>query len=349
VLRLTLNGPDLVVTGRAPPAAAALPIDPRSSVPAVSLIEQPADLPWTARLDLLGSDGFSRDFVIETETTGTAMLRFGDGQHGQRPADGSLFLATYRVGNGLAGNVGAAAIAHVVSADSGLPGATNPMPADGGVEPETALAIRRDAPQAFEVQERAVTEADYATVSARNPAVAQAAATFRWTGSWYTAFVTADRADRAAVDARFETDLAGYLEYYRMAGIDLEVNGPVLVPLKIDLFVCVDPSYLRGDVLQSLLARLGSRVGPDGVLGLFHPSRLAFGQPVYLSAVYATAQHVPGVQSVTVDTFARLFDDTGTGLRDGVLPMSRLELAQCANDPDFPDHGVLTIATGGGR
>jgi predicted phage baseplate assembly protein len=318
-------------------------------VPALSLVEQPSDLPWTVQPDLLGSDGFSRDFVVEVETGGTAMLRFGDGQHGERPADGAVFLATYRVGNGQAGNVGATAIAHVVSADSGLAGVVNPMPAAGGVEPETALAIRRDAPQAFEVQERAVTEADYATVSARNPAVSQAAATFRWTGSWYTSFVTADRADGLAVDQGFETGLADYLEYYRMAGVDLEVSGPVLVPLKIDLFVCVDPSYLRADVLGSLLARLGSGVGPDGVPGLFHAGRLAFGQPVYLSTVYATAQQVPGVQSVTVDTFARLFDDAGTGLRDGVLPMSRLELAQCANDPDFPDHGVLTIAAGGGR
>src|SRR5262249_6006093 len=52
VLRLTVNGPDLIVTGRPPPAAAALPIDPRTGVPAISLIEQSSDLPWTARRDL---------------------------------------------------------------------------------------------------------------------------------------------------------------------------------------------------------------------------------------------------------------------------------------------------------
>jgi hypothetical protein len=52
---------------------------------------------------------------------------------------------------------------------------------------------------------------------------------------------------------------------------------------------------------------------------------------------------------VTVKTFARAVDDAGTGLITGELPMGRAELAQCANDPNYPDHGVLTITMGGGR
>ena len=48
-----------------------------------------------------------RDFVVEVETSGRARLRFGDDEHGQRPTTGGpRFAATYRVGNGVAGNVG---------------------------------------------------------------------------------------------------------------------------------------------------------------------------------------------------------------------------------------------------
>ncbi len=42
-------------------------------------------------------------------------------------------------------------------------------------------------------QERAVTEEDYTTVLKRHPEVQKAVAIFRWTGSWYTVFVTIDR------------------------------------------------------------------------------------------------------------------------------------------------------------
>ncbi len=61
----------------------------------------------------------------------------------------------------------------------------------------------------------------------------RAAATFRWTGSWHTVFVTADRFGGAAVDAAFETGLRAELERYRMAGYDLEVDAPVFVPLEL--------------------------------------------------------------------------------------------------------------------
>jgi predicted phage baseplate assembly protein len=250
---------------------------------------------------------------------------------------------------GIVVDVAATSIAHIVSADTNLTSVTNPMAAAGGVDPETPLAIRRDAPQAYLVQERAVTEPDYADMALRTPGVAHAVATQRWTGSWYTVYVTADRDGGAAVDDDFAAAVVDDLDVYRMAGYDVDVNGPTLVALKIELFICVLPPYLRADVHQALLMRLGSQVGPNGVRGLFHPDNFTFGQPVYLSAVVAAAQEVPGVQSVTVTTFARAVDDPGTGLITGELPMGRTELAQCANDPNFPDHGVLTITMGGGR
>ena len=111
----------------------------------------------------------------------------------------------------------------------------NPLPAVGGVDPEAMEQVRQFAPQAFRVQERAVTPADYVEVTQRRADVQRAAATLRWTGSWYTAFVTVDRAGGLAVDDRFERDLRGYLNRYRLAGYDLEIDGPVYVPLEVDV------------------------------------------------------------------------------------------------------------------
>ena len=63
----------------------------------------------------------------------------------------------------------------------------NPLPAQGGIEPESIEEVRQKAPSAFRTQERAVTPEDYAEVAQRcGLDVQRAAATFRWTGSWRT-------------------------------------------------------------------------------------------------------------------------------------------------------------------
>jgi predicted phage baseplate assembly protein len=209
--------------------------------------------------------------------------------------------------------------------------------------------VRRDAPEAYLVQERAVTQEDYAEVSERMRGVQRAAASFRWTGSWHTVFVTADRAGGLPVDDRFETDLRAHLERYRMAGYDLEVDGPRFVPLELGLHVCVVPEYFRAHVLSAVADVLTSRVRTDGTLGLFHPDRFTFAQPVYLSAIVAAAQAVPGVQSVEAKVFQRQREDASSALDTGVLELDRLEIARLDNDPSFPERGVLELTAGGGK
>jgi hypothetical protein len=186
-------------------------------------------------------------------------------------------------------------------------------------------------------------------MSELDPHVQRAAATFRWTGSWYTVFVTADRVGGAPVDDAFELELRQELEPFRMAGYDLEVDGPRFVSLDVALHVCVEPDYFRSDVKAAVLDVLSSRAHADGTLGFFHPDRFTFGGPVYLSAIIAAAQAVPGVQSVTPVTFQRQRDKASSGIDSGVLPMGRLEIARLDDDESFPEHGVLVLTTGGGK
>jgi hypothetical protein len=351
VALLRLEAGTLTAFARPASATATVASDPRAARPAAALESTLLDAiePWSPQVDLLASDGDATEFVVELEQDGEARLRFGDGEHGRRPDEGTSFTATYRVGNGLAGNVGANALAHVVTASTAVLGATNPIAAAGGVDPEPADAVRRDAPEAYLVQERAVTAADYERVSALHPNVQRAAATFRWTGSWRTVFVTADRAGGLPVDDDFETALRRHLDRYRMAGYDLEIDGPRFVPLEVALHVCVEPDYFRAHVKAALLDVLSSKVRADGSLGLFHPDRFTFGSPVYLSPIVAAAQSVPGVQSVTAETFQRQRDDSTSALGTGVLPMSRLEIARLDDDPSFPERGVLALTMGGGK
>ena len=84
---------------------------------------------WGVQRNLLDSKAEDRHFVLEAENDGSARLRFGDDRHGRRPNVGDDFRAYYRVGNGPAGNVGAASIAHVVSAEARIVAVSNPLPA----------------------------------------------------------------------------------------------------------------------------------------------------------------------------------------------------------------------------
>ncbi len=330
-------------------AQAAMLWDLGAPTPAIFLESSPGAQFWQPQRDLLASAADATEFVAEVEDDGTTILRFGDDRHGMRPQADSSFSATYRVGNGAAGNVGAEALAHVVTDEAGITLVRNPMAAQGGTGPEAIDDVRTRAPHAFRVQERAVTPADYEEMSLRHGGVQRAVATFRWTGSWHTAFVTVDRTRGLPVDAAFESDMRRHLEPYRMAGYDMEIDAPHFVSLEIDMQVCVRPDYFRSDVRKALLQLFSSRTLPDGRRGLFHPDNFTFAQPVYLSALYAAAQGVPGVVSVTITRFQRQGVDDPKPLEDGVLGLARLEIARLDNDRNFPERGVFRLDLGGGK
>jgi hypothetical protein len=334
-------------------AAALRALDPRDATPQVleltsKLNDQEDD--WFARRDLLTSDGAARDFVVEIQDDGRARLRFGDDQHGRRPEENTSFTATYRTGNGTAGNVGGDSIRHALLAGSAPIGTvSNPLPAFGGVDAEDIEAARRDAPQAFRTQQRAVTAADYAEAAGRRSEVQRAAGSFRWTGSWYTVFVTADRVGGKKVDAGFEDGLRRHLERFRMAGYDLEVDAPHFVPLDVSLHICVKPGYFRSAVIGAVREALSSVILADGRLGAFHPDNFTFGQAVFASRVVALAQAVEGVESVRLDRFQRLVDPDPSTQENGEIPIGRLEVAQLDNDPNYRDRGRLLVSAGGGQ
>jgi hypothetical protein len=304
---------------------------------------------WLPRRNLLGSGPDADEFVVEIEADSRAQLRFGDDRHGHRPEQGTAFTAHYRTGNGVAGNVGAEAIHHIVTPEAAIDAVRNPLPAAGGVEPESAESVRRRAPEAFRRLERAVTAEDYAEVAERHAGVDHAAATLRWTGSWHTVFVTADRHGGEPVTSGFAASLAAHLERYRMAGHDLEFRSPVFVPLEIALHVCVKPDHFRADVRRRLHELISARVLRDGRRGLFHPDHFTFAQPVYLSRIYAAAHEVAGVASVQVQKFGRQGADDALALQEGRITLGRLEIARLDNDPDFPERGVLHLELHGGK
>jgi predicted phage baseplate assembly protein len=367
-----LDPQDPVLAG---PAAASLAQDPRAALPAVraeahdsALPDGPAGRPrlagtWRPARDLLAAGPRDRLLVGELEGDGQLALRFGDGVHGAPPPAGGELRVFYRVGNGTAGNVGAAAINHLVLCGDGrLPdvrAVRNPMPAAGGTGPEPVSEVRQLAPLAPRAtQLRAVTAADYAKLAARVGGVLRAAADIRWTGSGEEVHVAVEPAGPAFADRRagpevpsdaLIAEVTAALAPYRRIGHGLVVGPPELVPLDIELRVLVDPGYQRRQVLTALRRVFGTGLLPDGAPASFNPRALGFGEPVRVSRLVAAAVGVPGVTSARVTRLKRLASPDEGELAAGLLRIGPLAVAVCDANPGQPETGRVSIVAGGGR
>lgn len=329
------------------PASTLLLVDPHDAISAVTLKD--GDRVWLPVPDLLGATAQAPFFVVETDDAGTPHVRFGDDESGQRPPDGTAFGATFRRGGGAAGNVAAESLTRLSTAIDGVSAVANPLAASGGVDAESSDVVRQLAPQRFRRQRRAVTEADYATLADHIPGIQRSAATMRWTGSWYTAFVTVDPVGAGAPDVALVERTIETLDTLRMAGVDVEISRPIPVAIELALDICVEQGYSAAAVKAEVVQRLSAGTRADGGHGFFHPDNFTFGQAVYLSGVYQAVLGIAGVRSVQPTTFRRFGSAAAGELDAGILRVQRLEVAQLQNDPSFPERGRLTIATRGGR
>ncbi len=328
--------------------------DPKTAKPQISLSSSDSVL-WTPLTDLLSSSDNDPVFTVEVERDGTAFLRFGDDQYGEAPNAGLTFTATYRVGNSSAGNIGRDSLGHlIIGPDFSSPPGTivsvrNPLAAAGGGDAESMSHIVQYAPFSYETQLRCVTEADYGDAASQLPGIHEARGTLRWTGSWYTAFVSVDPV--ATITTALVKETTSVLNLRRMMGTDLAVEGAKLVGLRIEMEICVDPGHFQGDVFAALMHLFLSGDRCNGQPGLLNAANFTFGETVYASPLIAAAQAVEGVLAATLTIFARMDAPLGTpdGVTTGYLIMGRLEIPRCDNDPNHLDHGTFVLHMDGGK
>lgn len=334
----------------------AMPTTVITSIPPPSPLEpQGKPLTWTARGNLLESNSEDRHYVVEMDNDRFAHLRFGNDEQGRKPEAGEAFTISYRIGEGVAGNVGAEAISRIVFRNNDKPNGINlqprnPFAAVGGTEPEPLTEVKLFAPRAFRTElARAVIADDYAQLAQQHLQVQRAAASLRWTGSGYNVLVAIDPFGVDELDPTLRASIAQHLQQYRRMGHDVTVIQAAYVPLVITMQVCVQPHILRSHVKADLLKRFGTRVLTDGTLGFFHPDNLTFGRSIAASELIALAQSVPGVVSVVLQQLERFGEGPNQELQKGILSIGPMEIAQLDNDPSFPEHGRITFDVRGGR
>jgi predicted phage baseplate assembly protein len=295
----------------------------------------------------IGQEIVHRDYASSAGKT----VRFGDGAFGRVPARGTVFEATYRLGNGHRGNVAADSITHFDD-DGEMPAAisavTNPLPATNGIDAETLDEVRRYAPDAFRaVTYRAVRPEDYAEAAERLPWVQRANAAFRWTGSWVTAFVTADPRGTVEVTDEQNLELGRQIDRFRQAGREAYTADPRYADIDLEITVCVEPFAYPGQVQERVLEALLGHPGLPSA-AFFHPDNFSFGTPLWRSRLEAAIQAVEGVRAVTSVCIRRRGVFDWHLLTGPHYPVSDQEVIRVENDPDHPERGTLELIMEGG-
>jgi hypothetical protein len=284
-----------------------------------------------------------RDYATSDGKT----IRFGDGQFGASPVDGTIFQAIFRLGHGSRDNVSAGTLTKMNLGF--LMSATNPLPALNGEDEESLDHVRQMAPEAFRaVTFRAVRPEDYAEAAERLPWVQKAGAAFRWTGSWITAFVTPDPEGSFEVTVEERSQLQDQLDRFRQAGRPAYTLNPIFANLDLEIVVCVATFAYLGEVKAQVLEALFGKGGVRPKPGFFSPDNFTFGTPLERSKLESAIQAVPGVKAVE-DIYVRRrgwFD--WRKFEDLTLEVDANELIRVENDANFPERGSLKLDMRGG-
>ncbi|MFI0408213.1 putative baseplate assembly protein [Actinomadura sp. 3N508] len=235
-------------------------------------------------------------FVTRDGPSGTVEVRTGDGLRGARlPTGQHNVRAVYRKGIGAAGNLPAGALTQLASPPLGVTGVTNPVPALGGADPDSADHAREGIPLSTRTLGRAVSLLDYADFARTFAGIAKAHVAVLPLRNVRTIVVTVAGEGGAPVPpetcARLVTTLRGH-------GDPLV---PVVVvpyqpkPFQIRMKVRRHPDHEVGTVLAAVAAALAEAFG-------FRARE--FGAPVHASEVIAAAHRAPGVVAVDLDALS---------------------------------------------
>ncbi|MGH7391902.1 MAG: putative baseplate assembly protein [Candidatus Rokuibacteriota bacterium] len=300
---------------------------------------------WQEVESLAGSGPDDRHYMVEIDEEQIVTVVFGDGARGARlPTGRDNVRARYRVGLGAAGNVGSGAVSVVPQPLPFVQSSRNPMAAAGGADRETPEETRRIAPITVRTLDRAVSLPDYADLALAYPGVAKARADWEWERGRRIVLLTVAAAGGVPLSPGLKDSLTAYLDARRPPRHRLRLRDARTWPVRLALEVTVLPDFLRAETRRRVEEALGAGLTEAGARGYYNFDRLALGQDLYLSDVYAIVEGVRGVDHVRATAFHP--EAAPAAVLDTVrVPADALATG---GDPASPAIGVLAVkATGG--
>lgn len=234
---------------------------------------------------------------------------FGDNGQGKIPDPGSEISATYRIGGGAEGNVGAHTIT-LIEGDILFAGApitvsvTNPDAASGGEDAQSIENAKLEGPRTLRALYRAVTLDDYEGLGEAFPGVAKLKAVaghFEGTNhsSCCQVSLYVVPAGGGLPSAVLKQDLVEYFDERKTACTCVEVFDPLYQPVDVKGTVITFSNFNVDDVRDSVLARI------DAYFDESESPYTGFDKGAYLSDIVSVIDGTDGVDHVDMTDFTR--------------------------------------------
>jgi len=298
---------------------------------ASTLTVRVADVAWQELPSLYGTTATDRVFTTSPRPDGGLDVLFGDGSFGRRlPTNSQNVRATYRKGLGSEGNLCPGTLAQLLDRPLGLSGVTNPLPAVGGADPESASRARASIPLPVRTLGRAVSLRDYSDFALAFAGVGLAEASVLPLRGGRTIVVTITGPEGTEAASTTIARLGGTLHEQGDPHVLVAVVPHTDVRFRLALKIAVDPSRERPVVFAAVEAALRAA---------YAPTARRLGQSVHRSEVIAVAASIPGVVAIDLD---RMYRTAVPRLDD------QLVAAPTRVGPDGEPHGVELLALADG-
>jgi uncharacterized phage protein gp47/JayE len=294
---------------------------------------------WQQVESLFASGPADLHYTTEIDENDVLTVVFGTGTRGSVPPALAQVTSRYRIGLGVAGNVGPDTLT-APTALAAVTAATNPFAAEGGADRESTDEARISGPGSVIAQERAVTLEDYELLAEGVAGVGKAKARVGLRGGYKVVQVVIAPENPRTVPPPLPSDdlretvrqhLESRMPVNRMAGV--EVLDPVFVPIDITVEAHLTAQAGRTAVAATIQDLLG---------GLLSFAAQDFGQPVRAGDVFTTLFGIDGVEFVLLRQLRRDDQPAGpdTGIAFADVPLADHELAVPGSIVVVPFGGV---------
>jgi len=250
---------------------------------------------WAEVPSLYGRGPTERVYTVRDSGDGVTTVGFGDGKTGARlPSGASNIVARVRTGLGSGGRLKADQLSTVLTRPPGLRAATNPLPTDGGIDPERLDTAREVAPSTVRTFGRAIALADFEDIARQTGLVSRARASWAWIGLERAIQLTVAGVEGARISSDTMASLVAALRTVRDPNHPLIVGNLWRVPIVLTAKLLRDPAYEADTVEANARAAL---------LAFFDFEAQPLARAVHLSQLAAALQHASGVAAVDVDRF----------------------------------------------
>ena len=267
------------------------------------------DIRWHETPTLYNAGADDRSYVLRVKEDGAGTIQFGDGLHGARlPTGQDNLRAIYRKGIGTAGNLQAGQLSQLLARPLGLKAASNPLPAESGVDADSADHARRNMPLGVRTLGRVVSVQDYEDYALAFTGIAKAQATVLNTRAGRTVFISIAGDDGGQPPAATLAKLLNALKQNGDPLVHCETAAYNEASFHLALRIKRDPDHDDKKVLADVDAALRTAFSFDA---------RDFGQIVSRSEIIAVAHEVEGVLGVDLDRFYR---GTAIALEERLTP-----------------------------